>query len=83
MCAPDFHGRGYVSKGDSIAGEYIAQKMIELGIASLPFGYFQLFNLDVNTFPDSCKVVINGKAMRPGIDYMVMHFSNGNCFSNQ
>jgi hypothetical protein len=83
MCAPDFHGRGYVNKGDSIAGEYIAGKMIELGIESLPFGYFQSFNLDVNTFPDSCKVAISGKALRPGIDYVVMPFSNGNCINNQ
>ena len=64
MCAPDFHGRGYVNKGDSIAGEYIAGKMIELGIDSLPFGYFQSFNLDVKTFPDSCKVAASGKALR-------------------
>ena len=83
MCSPQFHGRGYVNKGDSIAGEYIAEKMIELGIDSLPFGYFQSFNLDVNTFPDYCKVAIGGKEIRPGIDYIIMPFSNGNCISNQ
>ena len=51
MCSPQFHGRGYVNKGDSIASEYIAEKMIELGIDSLPFGYFQTFNLNVNILP--------------------------------
>ena len=28
MCCPDFHGRGYVNSGDSIAGDYIAQKIM-------------------------------------------------------
>ena len=79
MCSPDFHGRGYVSKGDSIAAEYIAEKMIELGVDSMPFGFFQSFSLDVNTFPDYCKVSIDGKELRPGVDYVVMPFSKGNC----
>ena len=83
MCSPQFHGRGYVNKGDSIAGEYIAEKMIELGIDSFPFGYFQTFNLDVNTFPDQCKVAIDGRELRPGIDYIVMPFSDGNCIKNK
>ena len=83
MCSSDFHGRGYVSQGDSIAAEYIAKNMIELGIDSLPFGYFQSFNLDVNAFPDYCKVNLGGKDLRPGIDYVFMPFSHGNCINNE
>jgi hypothetical protein len=79
MCSPEFHGRGYVNGGDSIAGEYIAKKMNELGIDSLSSGYFQSFQLDVNTFPDSCSIHINKEVLTPGVDYMIDPSSNGTC----
>ena len=32
MCAPEFHGRGYVKGGDSIAAAYIARSYEKIGI---------------------------------------------------
>ena len=79
MCSPEFHGRGYVNVGDSIAAEYIAEQMNQLGIESLTSGYFQPFNLEVNAFPDSCSIHINNKVLTPGVDYMIDPTSNGTC----
>ena len=81
MCSPEFHGRGYVNKGDSIAAAYIAGQMNRLGIDSLSSGYFQPFHLDVNTFPDSCSIHINNEGLTPGVDYMIDPTSNGTCLN--
>ena len=83
MCSPEFHGRGYVSQGDSIAAEYIAQQMDRLNINPLSTGYFQPFEFDVNTFPDSCKLVLNGEILEAGKDFIAVPFSNGNCTINR
>ena len=79
MCSPEFHGRGYVNNGDATAAKYIAEHMKSMGIESQPSGYFQPFNFNVNTFPDTCRIVINGKVLNPGKDYVAAPFSNGNC----
>ena len=79
MCSSEFHGRGYVNHGDSIAADFIANEMLLLNIDSLPTGYFQPFTLDVNTFPDSCAIHINNEALKPGIDYIINPISNGTC----
>ena len=47
MCSSEFHGRGYVNNGDSIAADFIANEMLLLDIDSLPTGYFQPFKLDI------------------------------------
>lgn len=77
MCSSEFHGRGYVNSGDSIAAEYIADQMKLLGIDSIQSGYFQPFRLSVNTFPDSCSIQINNRLLEPGLEYIVGPASNG------
>ena len=79
MCSWEFHGRGYVNQGDLIAAKFIANQMEELGIDSLPSGYFQAFTHNVNTFPDTCSVQINTHLLEPGIDYVINPISNGTC----
>jgi len=79
MCSSEFHGRGYVNHGDSIAADFIANQMMLLDIDSLPKGYFQPFKLDVNTFPDSCSIHINNNILTPGVDYIINPISNGTC----
>ena len=79
MCSSEFHGRGYVNSGDSIAAEYIADQMKLLGIDSIQSGYFQPFRLRVNTFPDSCSIHINNRLLEPGLEYIVGPASNGTC----
>ena len=83
MCSSEFHGRGYVNGGDSIAADYIAHQMMLLDIDSLPSGYFQPFELDVNTFPDSCSIHIHNESLIPGVDYLINPNSNGTCMDNK
>ncbi len=79
MCSPEFHGRGYVNHGDSIAADYIAEQMSSLGIEPLASGYFQPFTLSVNSFPDSCSIQLNDISLNPGVDFIVSPLSNGTC----
>ncbi|MDG2153714.1 MAG: M28 family peptidase [Crocinitomicaceae bacterium] len=83
MCSPEFHGRGYVNEGDYVAAKHIRKQMNQLGIDSLSSGYFQPFNLEVNTFPDSCSIHMNNQGLTPGLDYMIDPTSNGTCMDNK
>lgn len=71
LCSPQFHGRGYVNRGDSIAAEFIASEFRKIGLKPLKGEYFQSFPLDVNTFPGAMSIQLNGAELKPGIDYLV------------
>lgn len=71
LCSPEFQGRGYVNKGDSIAAEFIAAEFKKLGLKPLKHHYFQSFPLDVNTFPGALSIQQNGKELQPGIHFLV------------
>jgi hypothetical protein len=77
LCSPEFHGRGYVNGGDSIAAEFIASEFKAAGCKFFKSGEFQSFGFRVNTFPDSMRLVINGKTLKPGVDYIVDPSSGG------
>lgn len=77
LCSPEFHGRGYVNGGDSIAAEFIRSEFEKTGCKFFKTGPFQPFSFDVNTFPAHMSVAINGKILEPGIDYMVDPSSGG------
>lgn len=51
LCSPEFHGRGYVNGGDSIAAAYIAREFQKAGLQNLTPDYYQYFSFPVNTFP--------------------------------
>ena len=58
LTSENFHGRGYVKKGDYIAAQFIKEEYIKNGISEiLSAGYFQKFDFPVNTFPAPGKVV--------------------------
>lgn len=73
-----FHGRGYVNNGDKIAGDYLEQEFKKLGVLPVKKTYRQYYHHDVNTFPDSMRVTINGKNLIPGVDYIVDDNSGSN-----
>ena len=77
LCSPEFHGRGYVEKGDSIAAQYIASEFKKLGVAGFEGSYFQNFSLPVNTFPGQMSVTLNDRTLKPGEHYIVDQGSNG------
>jgi len=74
LCSSEFHGRGYVNQGDSLAANYIAQTFSQIGLVPLansPEDYFQSFSFPVNTFPRDLSVQLDSKDLKPGIHFLV------------
>ena len=71
LTSPAFHGRGYVNDGDRITSDWLAKQFARIGLAPVKKDYFQPFQFNVNSFPDSIKVSIDGKQLIPGIDFLV------------
>ncbi len=49
LCSPEFFGRGYVNRGDSLAADYIASEMFKWQLKSFGDNYFQYHELPVNS----------------------------------
>ena len=72
LTSENFHGRGYVKKGDYIAAQFIKEEYIKNGISEiLSAGYFQKFDFPVNTFPSNMEVKIDENTLLPGADFIV------------
>lgn len=67
-----FWGRGYTKDGMHKAAGYIADRFAEFGLQPVSNNsYFQKFSYPVNTFPGRMSVVINGKKLVPGKDFII------------
>jgi len=64
-------GRGYVNEGNRKASDFIASEMKRHGLQNFTGSYFQPFNLPVNTFPGKVGLQINGKVLKPGVDFII------------
>lgn len=71
LCSPEFHGRGYVNGGDSLAAEYIAQQFKDIGCKFYKKNPFQTFTFPVNTFPGTVSLTVDGQSCKPGVDFVV------------
>jgi hypothetical protein len=71
LTSPAFHGRGYVNDGGRIASDWIADRFRAFGLQPLKKDFFQPFQFNVNSFPDSIIVSVDGKKMAPGTDFLV------------
>ncbi len=71
LTGPEFHGRGYVRKGDLRAARYIRKVFHAAGLSS-PFpDMFQTFPVTVNTFPGKLSLSLDDEKLVPGADYLV------------
>jgi hypothetical protein len=78
LCSKQFAGRGYVNNGLDVAAKYIAEELKHFKAEQLfNTGYYQWFDMNVNTFPGKMNVKINGKVLKPGIDFIVSDESAG------
>ena len=77
LCSPEFHGRGYVNRGDSIAAAFLSEEFQKLGLKPLGNSYLQSFELSVNTFPGKMLLSQDGVALTPGKDFVVEPSSMG------
>lgn len=71
LCSEDFHGRGYVNGGDSIAAFYIASIFDSIGVQKVDGSFFQEFNFQVNTFPGEMALRCDQAEFTPGVDFIV------------
>lgn len=72
LCSPEFHGRGYVNKGDSIAADYLVSEFKALGCEPYKEAYLQPFTIDqVNSFPDRMSLSVNGVELLAGVEFIV------------
>jgi len=71
-------GRGYLKNGLSEAEKFIVSELKKSATQPL-FGnaYTQVFKHPVNTFPKNCLLKINGKALKPGADFIPVPSSCG------
>jgi aminopeptidase YwaD len=71
LAGEEFHGRGYVNRGDSLAAEFIAGEFQKNGLLPVDSSYFQRYTMPVNTFPGKVLVRLDGKKLQPGTDYVI------------
>lgn len=71
LCSERMAGRGYIDHGDFKAARYIAREFRSMGLDSISNGYLQPFPISVNTFPTEPEVIIDGKKLTPGEDYII------------
>jgi aminopeptidase YwaD len=65
-------GRGYVKKGDKKAAKYINQQFKSIGLKPMNGNsYYQNFSFPVNTFPKTIVVTVNGRLLKPGVDFII------------
>ena len=72
LASPAMEGRGYVHGGDRKAAAFIRNEFQNEGLKTFGSGYYQKFAIDVNTFPGKANVVLDGKQLTPGTDYLVV-----------
>lgn len=78
LCSPEFHGRGYVNRGDSIAATFIANEFHKLDVTSIGDSYFQRFTIDrINTFPGKTDLEVSTGKLTPGVHYLAGPLSGG------
>ena len=71
LASEEFHGRGYIDKGDAIAADYIQTEFEKFGLNPFGKSYMQEFTTPVNTFPKALKLVVDGEAKEAGVDFLV------------
>ncbi len=77
LSSPNFHGRGYVNGGDSLAAEFVAREFKEAKLKAFQNSYFQPFSFPVNTFPGHMEFHVGNKKLVPGKDYILDPESKG------
>lgn len=77
LCSPEFHGRGYVLGGDSIAAAFLKDEFSKRGLQKTDGSFFQEYTFNVNTFPGRMLVKLDGKTIQPGIDFVIDPSSAG------
>ena len=72
LTSSKYWGRGYTNNGVEKASRYIAEEFNKSKLLPLNGkSYFQDYSFPVNTFPGKMDLIINGKRLVPGRDFIV------------
>lgn len=71
LASEDFHGRGYVKRGDWKAAKFIGAQFYENELNKFNGAYLQDYSFPMNTFPGKISVTIDGHILIPGVDYVI------------
>lgn len=71
LCAPGYHGRGYVANGDVKAADFLVRNCKTIGLEPLGESFLQPFNLGVNTFPKAMTLKLDEQLLVTGTDYII------------
>ena len=78
LTSPYFWGRGYTNDGMKKAADFLSAQFEAYGLQPLKGkDFFQNFSYPVNTFPGKMEVMINGRDLVPGIDFIISPESKG------
>jgi len=71
-----FFGRGYVNKGDSIAANFLAIEMKNIGVKKFNQTFYQHYDTSFNSIIDNPKVTISGTSLKLMDDFLIHPASN-------
>ncbi len=71
LASPEFHGRGYLKKGDHIAARFIAREFKKDHLQFFGKNYFQYFRMPINILPGKLEVGIDDVKLEPGSEFLV------------
>lgn len=71
LCSDEFAGRGYVKNGDKLAANYIKEELKVSKLKQFSGDYFQPLAFQVNTFPETVRIIVDGHMLVPGEHYIV------------
>lgn len=77
LTAPTFWGRGYTKNGMAKAADFIEHEFKKAGLVAFRGKFQQAFAYSVNTFPGKMDVRVDGKILKPGVDFIVAAESRG------
>ena len=77
LCSESMKGRGYVANGDRNAANFLAEEFKKAGLKKYSKTYFQHFTTSVNSFPGKMSLIINGKKLIAGEDFLIEPGSPG------
>ncbi len=72
LSSKQFHGRGFTHNGDKIAAKFIVSELKKIKAKSIKKSYYQYFNININTFPDSIFLEIPlANKLKVGKDFLI------------
>ncbi|NTE03591.1 M28 family peptidase [Agrobacterium tumefaciens] len=75
LTAPAMWGRGYTKDGMKKAADFLSAEYKRIGLSPIVDDFKQEFSFPVNTFPGKMQVALNGKALKPGKDFIISNAS--------